>query len=167
MNLHECTGIIVVIATNTDIMFSTRTLRSVEEAIIINVKRYERSQSSDKTDRCHRPVVLHDNPFLWLRAALSFPRMPAAHTEFFSPDRTFYASEKIRAWFFFVPHVYSTPHKFRRRSLSISLTAKLTLDLYFTHTHTILRKISASTLPRKRFRSAIEVSIYPWEIRIA
>lgn len=41
MNLHECAGIIVVIATNTDIMFSARALRSVEEAIIINVKRYE------------------------------------------------------------------------------------------------------------------------------
>lgn len=32
----------MVIATNTDIMFSARLLKSVEEAIIINVKRYSR-----------------------------------------------------------------------------------------------------------------------------
>lgn len=60
--LHEWTGIIVVIATNTDIMFSARPLKSVEEAIIINVKRYSEVHRVTQTDRCHRPVVLPDNP---------------------------------------------------------------------------------------------------------
>lgn len=115
-----------------DIMFSARTLRSVEEAIIINVKRYEVhiewhrlidvigrlscsiTPSHDIGPRYH----FHECP---LHIPNSFSRIGLS------------TSEEIRAWFSLsltciLRHTNSTDIRYQ-----YSLTMKLTLDLYFMH----------------------------------
>lgn len=92
-DLHEWARIIMVIATNTDIMFSARPLKSVEEAIIINVKRYSEVHRVTQTDRCHRPVVLPDNPSRDIGPRYRFHER-SLYRIFFSPSNIL-RSEKI------------------------------------------------------------------------
>lgn len=135
----------MVIATNTDIMFSARPLKSVEEAIIINVKRYSEVHRVTQTDRCHRPVVLPDNP-----------------SRDIGPRYRFHERLLHRILFFSLEHIAEREDTRYARYCSSSLTcisrhANATdvflyrfLSLSAVSRTSVLCKISASTLSRKR-----------------